>query len=126
MKAELLLDRDLDRQAVAVPAALAFDVVAAHGLEAREDVLEHARQDVVGAGPAVGRRRALVEHPRRRALAPAQRLAEHVALAPAREDGLLQRGEGDLLGKGSVRRRHGTGDCRYVAWWHGQGPVRGR
>jgi hypothetical protein len=35
VEAELLLDRDLDGQAVAVPAALALDVVAAHRLEAR-------------------------------------------------------------------------------------------
>ena len=41
--AELLLDGDLDRQAVAVPAALALDEVPAHRLEAREDVLEDAR-----------------------------------------------------------------------------------
>ena len=42
--AELLLDRDLHRQPVRVPAALALDEVAAHGLEAGEDVLEHARR----------------------------------------------------------------------------------
>ena len=62
-EAELLLDRELDRQAVAVPAGLAGDVVALHGPEAREDVLEDAGLDVVGAGHAVGGRRALVEHP---------------------------------------------------------------
>jgi hypothetical protein len=62
-EAELLLDRELDRQAVAVPAGLALDVVALHRLVAREDVLEHARLDVVGAGHAVGGRRALVEGP---------------------------------------------------------------
>ena len=49
-EAELLLDRELDRQAVAVPAGLAGDVVALHGLEPREDVLEDAGLDVVGAG----------------------------------------------------------------------------
>ena len=74
-EAELLLDRDLDRQAVAVPAGLALDVAPAHGLVAREDVLEHARQDVVGARAPVGRRRPLVEDPRLRALAAAHRLA---------------------------------------------------
>ena len=52
-EAELLLDRQLDRQAVAVPAGLAGHVVAAHGAEAREDVLEDAGLDVVGAGHAV-------------------------------------------------------------------------
>ena len=88
---ELLLDGDLDRQAVAVPAALALDEVAAHRLEARVDVLEDAREDVVRAGPAVGGRRALVEDPRLGALAAAQRLREDVALAPALEHLLLER-----------------------------------
>ena len=64
-EAELLLDGELDRQAVAVPAGLARDVVALHRLEAREDVLEDPRLDVVGARHAVGGRRALVEDPRR-------------------------------------------------------------
>ena len=59
--AEPALDLELDRQAVAVPARLARHAVAAHRLVAREDVLEDARQDVVRARPAVGRRRALVE-----------------------------------------------------------------
>ena len=65
-EAELLLDGELDRQAVAVPAALAVDLVALHRPEPREDVLEGARLDVVGARSAVGRRRALVEGPARR------------------------------------------------------------
>ena len=60
---ELLLHRELDGQAVAVPASLAVDLVALHGLEPREHVLERPRLDVVGAGPAVGRGRALEEGP---------------------------------------------------------------
>ena len=103
---ELLLDGDLDRQAVAVPAALAVAVEAAHRLEAREDVLEHARQHVVGAGPAVGGRRALVEDVRRRALAAAQRLVVDVELAPALEDLLLELREVDLFGQGTMRHGH--------------------
>src|SRR3712207_9226889 len=47
---ELLLDGDLDGQAVAVPAGPAGHVPALHGLEAGEDVLERPRLDVVGAG----------------------------------------------------------------------------
>ena len=96
---ELLLDGDLDRQAVRVPAALALDLVAAHRLVARVDVLEHAREDVVRAGLAVGRRRPLPEDPRRRALAAADRLAEDVALAPARENLLLERREATAAGR---------------------------
>ena len=102
---EQLLDLDLDRQAVAVPAAAALDEIAAHRPKAREDVLEGAAQDVVHAGRPVGRRRALPEDPRRRALAAAQRLAEDVALTPALEHRLLE------VGKGLLRvyraRRHG-------------------
>ena len=89
--AQLLFDRDLHRQPVAVPAALALHAIAAHRLKARVDVLEHAREHVVGARRAVRRRRALVEDPLWRALAAAQRLREHVALAPARQHLQLQR-----------------------------------
>jgi hypothetical protein len=96
-EAELLLHRDLDRQAVAVPAGLALDVAPAHGLVAREDVLEHAREHVVGARAPVGGRRPLVEDERLGALAAAERLVEDVALAPALEDLLLEGGERHVL-----------------------------
>ena len=76
--AELLFDGDLHRQPVAVPAALAFHVAPPHRLKAGVDVLEHAREHVVGARRAVGRRRALVEDPPLAARAAAQRLGEHV------------------------------------------------
>ena len=96
--------RQLDREPVAVPAALALDVVPAHRLVAREDVLEHARQHVVEAGRPVGGRRSLVEAPLRRALAPADRLGEHVALAPALEHALLELGERGARVDRAVRR----------------------
>jgi hypothetical protein len=103
LDAQLLLDGDLHRQAVAVPAALALDQVALHRLVARVDVLEDAGEDVVGPRPAVRGRRALVEDPRLAALTVADRLAEHVALAPAAEDLLLEVGEGLLGVDGAVR-----------------------
>ena len=62
-QAEFLLHRDLDRQPVAVPAALARDVKPLHGLEPGEQVLEGARLHVVGAGLPVGGGRSLVEDP---------------------------------------------------------------
>ena len=102
LEAQLLLDLQLDRQAVGVPAALAVHQPAAHGAVAREHVLEHAAEHVVRAGPAVGGRRALVEDVGLGALAPADRLAEHVALAPALEDLLLEVGEGLLRIDGRV------------------------
>ena len=89
--AELALDLELDRQAMAVPPGLALHVAPAHGLEAREDVLEHARERVVGAGAPVGRGRPLVEHERRAAGAQRQAAREHVALAPEGEHPLLHR-----------------------------------
>ena len=104
-RADLLLDLQLHRQAVAVVAALALDVVAAHGLVAREDVLEHARQHVVRAGRAVDRGRALVEDEAVGALAAAQRLAEDVALAPALEDGLFEARERGAGIDRTVRRQ---------------------
>ena len=115
LEAQLLLDGDLDRQAVAVPAALALDVAAAHGLVAREDVLERAGDDVVGAGPPVRGRRALVEHVRLAALPAAHRLAEDVALAPALEDLLLELGEVGLGGE-RTERSHGVSHCRFPPW----------
>ena len=78
--AQAALDLELDRQAVRVPARLARHSVAAHGLVAREEVLEDARDDVVRARPAVGGRRPLVEHEDRRVLA-ALRLLWKMSLA---------------------------------------------
>ena len=94
LEPERLLDLDLDGQPVGVPAALARDVVAAHRLVAREDVLEDAGQDVMGARLPVRGRRPLVEDELRTALPEAHRLGEDVAVAPALEHLLLERGEG--------------------------------
>ena len=102
LDAQLALHLELDRQAVGVPARLAVDLVAAHGLVAREDVLEDPREHVVGARPPVCGRRTLVEDELRAALAPADRLVEDVALAPALEHALLERGEGGVLVDGPV------------------------
>src|SRR5690606_17781615 len=81
-EAELLLDLDLDGQAVRVPAALAQHVIAAHRFVAREHVFEGAGQDVMRAGPPVGGRRALVEYVPRPALTLAHCAVENVARAP--------------------------------------------
>ena len=104
-EAELLLDRELDRQAVAVPAGLALDVVALHGLEPREDVLEDAGLDVVGAGHAVGGRRALVEGPRAAAAGARRGTCAKVSCSrPEREHLALERGQVDLRGDGACTR----------------------
>ena len=82
---ELLLDLVLDRQAVGVPSGLARAVVALHVLEAGEDVLEGAGEDMVDAGPPVGGRWSFVPAVERPALARALRRVEHVVLAPQGE-----------------------------------------
>lgn len=84
---------------------LAGHVVAAHGAEAGEDVLEDACLDVVGARHAVGGGRALVEHPLGAALGLLQGLGEDLLFAPEVEHGVLERGQVDLGGHLAVRRR---------------------
>src|SRR5262249_7939552 len=91
MDLEVLLDLDLDRQPVGVPAALAGDVVALHRLVTGEHVLHGARQYVAVVRHAVGGRRALVEDERAlrgagRARLGAQGLLEDLPLLPERED----------------------------------------
>ena len=116
-----------------VPARLALDVVPGHRLVAREHVLEDACEHVVRAGIAVGGRRALVEHERRRPLAVAQRGLEDVALAPAGEHLLLQGREGDARRQGLVHGTHrerrilgsrlsGSGGARGAAPWSARAP----
>ncbi len=114
---QFLLHPDLHRQAVAVPAALALHLIAAHRLVARVDVLEHARQHVVRARAPVGGGGSLIEHPRLRSLAQAHGLREDVALAPALQDLQLQRGQ-------ILARVHLAGGQQLVARWgcHG-GPL---
>ncbi|MPM31283.1 hypothetical protein SDC9_77838 [bioreactor metagenome] len=94
--AEFLLDGQLDGQAVAVPAGLALDVVALHGPEPREDVLEDARLDVMRAGHAVGGRRALEEGPALPAPGALLGAGEHVVRGPEVEDAVFGRGQVDL------------------------------
>ena len=114
-EAELLLDGELDRQAVAVPAGLADHVVALHRPEAGEHVLEDPGLDVVDAGLAVGGRRALVERPRLAVRGLLEARGEGVVLVPEREDVALQRRQVDLrrertvAGRLSVLLRHGVG-----------------
>ena len=101
-EAELLLDGQLDGQAVAVPAGLAVDMVALHCLEPREQVLEDAGFDVVRAGHAVGGRRAFVERPGLATGGGVEGLCEGVALSPQRDDLVLQRREIDACGHGVI------------------------
>ncbi len=98
-QAEFFFHRDFDRQPVAVPPGLARDVIALHGLEPREQVLEGPRLDVVRARQPVGGRRPLVEDPGRPACRLLQRPLEDPRVLPAGEYLVLQRGQVDLRGE---------------------------
>ncbi len=108
-ESELLLDFDLDGEAVAVPAALPRDVEPLHGLEAREQVLEDAGPDVVEAGPPVGGGWPLVEHPPRPPGPAAPHLREQVRGAPAGQDALFERDEVQLRVHGTEGHPHTIG-----------------
>ena len=61
LDAELLLRLEFGGQSVAVPAESALDLVAAHGLEPRHEILDVAGQQVAVVRETVGERRAVVE-----------------------------------------------------------------
>ena len=87
--AELLLDLELHRQSVTVPAGLPRHPEALHGPVARVDVLEDAGEHVVRAGASVCGRRALVEAPDIGVGALLQRALEDVVFLPALGDALF-------------------------------------
>ncbi|CAH0198538.1 hypothetical protein SRABI128_01681 [Microbacterium sp. Bi128] len=107
---ELLHGLELGGQAVRVPPEDAIDLLAAHRLEAREDVLGVAGEEVPVVGQAVRERRAVVEHPLLAAVALCDRGAEGVVGVPERERVALDLGEpgaGDDGGRGIGRRSEG-------------------
>jgi hypothetical protein len=105
VQAELALDLELDGEAVAIPPALAGHVAAAHGLEAREQVLERPRPHVVQARLAVGGGRPLVEDPRLGALAQPADLLDDLALAPTGDRPFFEGGQVEVGGNGTERHR---------------------
>jgi hypothetical protein len=112
---ELLLDLDLDRQTVRVPARDPRHVPALRRAEAADQVLQRAREDVVDARPAVRRRRTFEEDEGRVPLRPLERPLEEPLHAPGCQELALERVGGDV---GPGRERHGAGDlgnrCRTV------------
>ena len=61
-EAKFLFDFQFHRKTVGVPAAFAKAAITLHGAVAANHVLEHAGQDVMDAGAAVGSGRPFVEH----------------------------------------------------------------
>jgi hypothetical protein len=86
---ELLLDLDLNRKPVRVPARFARSVEAAHRPIAREDVLEDPRQDVAVMGLSVRRRGPVVPDEARSAAAPLDAFLEDAVLFPKGADRFL-------------------------------------
>ena len=91
--AELALRLELGGQAVRVPAEAAVHLVAAHRLEAREEVLRVPGEQVAVVRQAVRERRAVVEDPLGCALALVDRRLEGAVLLPEREHLALEGGE---------------------------------
>ena len=104
--AQFLLRLEFGRQTVGVPAEHAVDLMALHGLVARDDVLGIAGQQVAIVRQAVRKRRAVEEHEFVLAVVAGRTavdgLLESVVLIPVVEHGLLQ------LGEAGVRRDVGA------------------
>ena len=83
--APLLLDRDLDRQAMAVPARNVWRVETRHRLGLDDDVLEDLVDRVAKMDRAVRVRRAIVQHELRAALRHAADLRVQAVAFPARQ-----------------------------------------
>src|ERR1700734_2044781 len=88
------------------PARPAGHVRAGHGAEAAEEVLVDAGPDVMQAGHAVGRRRALVKDPGRCTHALLDGALEDAVRRPAGQFVLLEGDEVDVRGDGC---EHGRG-----------------
>ena len=69
-------------ETVSIPACFARHVVTLHGLVAREDVLEAARQHMVNTRLAICRRWTFIETELRTTLGLLERLLKNVMLAP--------------------------------------------
>ena len=95
--AERHLRERLDRKTVGVPAEASFDVLSAHRLVARHDVLDRAREQVPVVRQSRRKGRPVVELVALLAFVLLQRLLESPVLLPEREDLLLHLREGDLV-----------------------------
>ena len=102
LAAELLVDFDLDGEAVAVPAGDVGGVEAGHGAGFDDEVLEGLVEGVAEVDGAVGVGRAVVEDVAGAAGAGAADLAVEVCLLPGSEAQRLVDGEVGLHGEGGL------------------------
>ena len=105
---ELLLDLDLDPEALAIEAVLVALVEAARGFVALEDVLQRAAPGMVDAHRVVRRDRPVEEAEARAAAVLLAQPVEDARLVPPVEDPVLERGMIGLLGQRNERLRHAT------------------
>ena len=82
VQTEDLFDLQLNRQAMGIPAGLAQHVLALHGLEARNQVLDGAGLDMADVGTAVRRGRAIKESEALSAVTMVEALLDDVVLLP--------------------------------------------
>ena len=108
LDAQLLLRLQLGGQAVAVPTEDAGDLLALHGLIARNNVLNVARQQVAIVRQAVGEGRAVVEDVFLVALAGANGFVEGAVLLPVLQNVLFECGEGGRAAIGHIDARVGA------------------
>ena len=91
VQAEHLFDLQLNGQAVGVPAGLAQNVIALHGLVPRDEILDGARLDVADVRAAVRGRRTVEEGIGLLSLSQLYALFKDLVLLPELEDLLLAR-----------------------------------
>ena len=84
--ADLMLDGELDRQSVGIPAGFARHVGALHDMIARDHILDHAGQDMADVRLSVCRGRSVVKCVVRRPLALFIALSEDVVFLPESVD----------------------------------------
>ena len=82
LNADFLLDLELDRKAVCIPACLSRDILSLHGAIARNHILDNAGLNVADVRSAVCGRRSVVEHIGPAALALLDGLLKDAVLCP--------------------------------------------
>ena len=91
LNADFLLDLELNRKAVRIPACLSRNILSLHGTEARNHILDDAGLDMADVRSAVCGRRSVVEHIGLATLALLDGLLKDAVLCPELFDFALAR-----------------------------------